>query len=274
MTKQCQQCGVTFTQARPNGSIPKFCSRACFNDSRRPTFVDLTCLVCGKVFSRNRSHVNDSTKCCSHACSRRYARSKAVYPDRVKKSCEFCGVEYQTVRSNADRRRYCSYACRDKAWQAAPSDFWAKVHIGKADECWPCKDTTGVFIDVHGYGHVGFQGRREATHRLAWALTNGPIPDGLIVCHHCDNPSCCNPSHLFIGTDKDNAHDRNKKMRHAYGERNPNSKLTNVNVRQILDLRAAGKTTYEIAGIFGVSRPVVGLIVNNKAWKHVERTQA
>lgn len=64
-----------------------------------------------------------------------------------------------------------------------------------------------------GYGHIYVNGRPALTHRLAWILANGPIPDGLHVLHHCDNPPCCNLAHLFLGTDADNAADRDAKGR-------------------------------------------------------------
>jgi len=58
-----------------------------------------------------------------------------------------------------------------------------------------------------GYGRVNFNGQRFVAHRLAWELTNGPIPEGLFVLHKCDNPPCINPDHLFLGTNKDNTQD-------------------------------------------------------------------
>ncbi len=66
-----------------------------------------------------------------------------------------------------------------------------------------------------GYGTIWFNGRPEAVHRVAWMLSNGPIPDGLFVCHTCDNPPCCRPSHLFLGTPADNTRDSVTKGRHV-----------------------------------------------------------
>jgi hypothetical protein len=85
--------------------------------------------------------------------------------------------------------------------------FWARV--AQSDACWIW---TGARLP-NGYGRVTQQGKQVYTHRLAWELTHGPIPDGLVVCHSCDNPPCCNPAHLWLGTPADNVHDRDAKGR-------------------------------------------------------------
>lgn len=91
--------------------------------------------------------------------------------------------------------------------------FWAKVRIGKPDECWPWQGARLPARDgrlPYGTFDMG-SGRadRQCTtaHRVAWILTSGPIPDGLLVCHHCDNPPCCNPAHLFLGDQSANMQD-------------------------------------------------------------------
>jgi hypothetical protein len=77
-----------------------------------------------------------------------------------------------------------------------------------------CIVWTGERVGM-GYGRVSYKGRRPLAHRVAWELANGPIPDGLLVLHRCDNPPCCNANHLFLGTSKDNADDRDAKGRIA-----------------------------------------------------------
>ena len=96
-----------------------------------------------------------------------------------------------------------------KGWLTTVADFWSKVDVQGPDDCWLWKQST----DRHGYGQTGHDGLHWSAHRLAWQLSNGPIPDGLFVLHHCDNPPCCNPAHLFLGTQADNMADMVSKGR-------------------------------------------------------------
>lgn len=80
--------------------------------------------------------------------------------------------------------------------------FWSRV--AKSDGCWLW---TGARFGPNGYGAVRFQKRNSSAHRVSWMIHFGPIPDGLFVCHKCDNPPCCNPAHLFLGTIGDNTRD-------------------------------------------------------------------
>lgn len=90
-----------------------------------------------------------------------------------------------------------------------PRLFWGRALIG--DGCWEWQGSR-----MGGaYGRVHVQRRGRYAHRVAWELTNGPIPDGLVVCHHCDNPPCVRPDHLFLGTVQDNTDDKMRKGRHV-----------------------------------------------------------
>lgn len=93
-----------------------------------------------------------------------------------------------------------------------------RSHVIKNDNT-GCLVWSGKSFNQQGYGIVRHNGRNTSAHRLAWILANGPIPEGLHVCHRCDNPPCCNPEHLFIGTRKDNMQDCLAKGRFATGDR-------------------------------------------------------
>jgi predicted DNA-binding protein YlxM (UPF0122 family) len=97
--------------------------------------------------------------------------------------------------------------------------FWEKVDIKNDSECWEWKN--GKYLN--GYGGFNSNNKHEYAHRIAWELTYGAIPENMCVCHHCDNPSCCNPKHLFIGTMADNMHDRDRK-----GRGRPHGKYTTI----------------------------------------------
>jgi len=94
--------------------------------------------------------------------------------------------------------------------------FWAKVDRRGLDECW---EWQGSRTGRGRYGNVKVDSYTNApSHRVAWELTNGPVPEELCVCHRCDNPPCCNPAHLFLGTHQDNMIDKVAKGRQSRGE--------------------------------------------------------
>lgn len=95
------------------------------------------------------------------------------------------------------------------------SDFWSKIAIKSDDECW-----LWLFSrDKNGYGYFSFQGKTLKAHKVAYLLTcHGPLQFKYHICHSCDNPSCCNPKHLWAGTSQQNTKDRNNKNRQAKGE--------------------------------------------------------
>lgn len=103
-------------------------------------------------------------------------------------------------------------------------------------------------------------------HRMAYERFIGPIPNELLVCHKCDQPSCCNPGHLFVGTDADNQQDKKMKGRSLKGERCPTSKLTN---ERVLAIRLDDRTCKIVAADFGVDPMVISLIRRRKLWAHV-----
>lgn len=117
-----------------------------------------------------------------------------------------------------------------------------------------------------GYGKIGWRGKIYKAHRLAWEETNGPIPLGLFVCHHCDNPPCINPDHLFLGTNDDNTADKVSKGRQARGAEAGNVFLTE---RQVLAIRTDTRSHRMIADAYGVCHTSVGLIKRRRRWAHI-----
>lgn len=144
--------------------------------------------------------------------------------------------------------------------------FRRKFSVGTKAECWLWNGT----IDAGGYGvfSVGHSTKFRA-HRIAWALENGD-PGELHVCHRCDNPMCVNPSHMFLGTMRDNQADKVAKGRQAKGERIAGSRLTE---REVADIRASydqgTSTQRELARRHGVSVGTINYVVNRKGWNHV-----
>lgn len=162
--------------------------------------------------------------------------------------------------------------------------FWGYVHRCGPDDCWPW---LGRLFDGQRYGQFALDGRPARAHRVAWMLTRGPIPDGLYVCHSCDNPACCNPSHLWLGTHDDNMADRQAKGRtlrgadhplrrhpefaaHPKGEANARAKVTADDVRAIRLAFASGERQRSIANRYGINIPSVSMIVNRKNWSHID----
>jgi HNH endonuclease len=158
--------------------------------------------------------------------------------------------------------------------------FWERVARGEPAACWLWTGT----INVQGYGVFKYQRSFWQTHRLAWTLACGEIPTGLCVLHRCDVPLCCNPAHLFLGTQAENvadkvakgrqsrgdAHWRRHPERIARGEHLPQHRLSEKDVRAIRLLYEAGIYTYpELAQLFCCSTQAVANVVLRRTWTHV-----
>ena len=123
--------------------------------------------------------------------------------------------------------------------------------------------------DVDGYGVISVGNRPQYVHRVAHEIYIGPIPPGMLVCHKCDNPSCFNPEHLFLGSSKDNLQDMVKKGRKPRGEKVHNSKLTEKQVKEIKARLQEGEKVSQIAKDYPVHGRAIRLISAGINWKHV-----
>ena len=141
----------------------------------------------------------------------------------------------------------------------------SKVEPVTESGCWIWKGAT----TSRGYGQLIDNNKKHYAHRASYKAFVGDIPDGMVVCHSCDNVYCVNPAHLFLGTQKDNLQDMANKGRSTKGERNPNSKLWVAQVKGIKLFIRAGCSDKELSLIFNVCRQTINNIRNGKVWSHV-----
>lgn len=177
--------------------------------------------------------------------------------------CSHCKIR----RVKRPSQWLCSRACAN-ASRARPlaERFLDYYHPGKPDACWPW---TGP-IHHNGYGVITDDNLRQVqAHRVAYEHARGPIPKGLNVCHTCDNRPCCNPAHLFVGSDGDNMRDRDQKGRQAKGKAIPQAKLTEAEVRDIRFLYPK-MSQQALANKYGVNQTIISDVVRRRTWKHVQ----
>lgn len=144
------------------------------------------------------------------------------------------------------------------------SRFWGKVN--KTDTCW----IWNAQRNSKGYGWFDYKGKGIKAHRMVWILTHGEIPKGLCVLHHCDNPSCVNPDHLFLGTYKDNSEDMIKKGRsklcgnHKGGNHH---KLNGIDIIRIRTLLNQGAKMKDLSVEYHICYSHISRIKSGRCWK-------
>ncbi len=173
-------------------------------------------------------------------------------------------------------------SCPSCGYNPAAVRFWLRVDrtgllspLGRPDlePCWPWTRK----IDRYGYGSLWFDGKTTTAHKVAWLLTNGPIPDGLCVCHACDVRACCNPRHLWLGTNAENIADRDRKGRQSkkpapvfHGEEHGMAKVTETQVREIRERYIPNVVSYSmLAKEYGVTRRQIMNVVKRISWSHI-----
>lgn len=234
--------------------------------------MEKNCLKCGEIiFIKYLS--NSDQIYCSRNCN------NAAKENHQINQC-LCGKTFKSYKSRPGK--YCSLSCANgsivitkKNWQNATHENRIELikqkfeeYVIKTDEgCWKWKGTT----KGAGYGKLHLSDSFISAHRASWLIHYGEIPNNLCVLHKCDNPECTNPSHLFIGTSKDNTQDMIKKGRKnpALGETR-SIKLTNEKVLQIKNLLKKNELTQlEIGQLFNVDQSTISNIKRNKRWKHI-----
>jgi hypothetical protein len=137
-----------------------------------------------------------------------------------------------------------------------------RTSVPALEECW---EWTGAVTDF-GHGRIWVDGRVERTHRLAYRLFTGSIPDGEVVRHRCDNPRCVNPRHLILGTLAENSRDMVRRNRHRSGY----AKLTAEDAVYLRERAALGTPIEDLAFQFGISRCNLARLVGREIWKNAE----
>ncbi len=174
------------------------------------------------------------------------------FVDGHSAQCKTCKEARRRLTTGAQKR------------DRSPQRFWKRVD--KTGECWLW---TGA-KQPRGYGKTQWEGKFVGAHVLAWFLTHGTWPTQYIL-HHCDTPPCCNPEHLFEGTAKDNAQDRDRKNRgnmwKISGEKNYAASVTNKQAEEIRLFYASGQYSQEALGrMYNTSRKVVYFIIHNHTY--------
>lgn len=144
--------------------------------------------------------------------------------------------------------------------------FWRKIDKREEDDCWIWKGA----ISNNRYGHMNYDGKDEYSHRLCYMISYGEIPENMEVCHNCNNPLCCNPRHLCIGTHQDNMRYMVDTGRSTKGEKHPNHLLTEEEIDQIRDKYSKSKDKIkqsDLAMMYEVSTHAISDVICNKTWK-------
>jgi hypothetical protein len=237
------------------------------------TVIDRGICVNGHVMTPENSRTDRAGRSYCVACKTKKHQVKAPKEQCSKGHqleqedgvCRTCQNEY-AAKSRAKKRG-------TKPRRIRPHDvpfedwYWSFVERKGPDECWPWLRG----LDHGGYGRMkDKESNEEKSHRIAWTLTNGTVPDGLVVRHSCDNPPCCNPAHLLIGTSAENTADRDERDRQVKGSGSPQAKLTEESVRIIRRMRTYKVPYTKISAMFGVSTAAVHQASTGKSWKHVK----
>src|SRR3990167_403222 len=245
---------------------------------------DLTCEKCGNKFPFYQSKGRPIPRFCNSECRR-------TEGCQGTKDCEKCGKTFFWRRGKKQPQpRFCSYECKghtgfrpggeirlSELTDIEKSERFKESFYKNAivkEGCWGWRGA----LDQGGYPVMSCRKALgpDRGHRASWVIHKGAIPKGLFVCHSCDNPTCTNPDHLWLGTQKENNDDKIRKCRtnnipppHKRGSENGGSKLKDDQVREIRVLLEKGLTSRAIGKQYDVSKTTVLRIRNKTHWKHI-----
>ena len=196
----------------------------------------------------------------------------------IPRVCEHCSANFSAIPGNVRKGygRYCSRSCSAKAASASTSLKRGlradELILSRADQsagpdaCWPWTGTK----NADGYGIIRRQGRRHAASRMVYQVVCGDIPDGAVICHHCDNPACCNPKHLYAGSVAENSWDREFRNRGAALANG----LTLEQAAEVIRLVDSGAHVPDVSRHFGLPLVLVYQIRLGRKWRAVRRRVA
>jgi hypothetical protein len=182
---------------------------------------------------------------------KKMSRKKGHIP--YMRKCDYC---FGTFKKESPPQIYCCMQCR----------LFASCEI-KSNGCWIYKKGK----DLDGYGVISIKNKTDKAHQVAYLTFVGQIMKGMHVCHKCDNPSCINPVHLFLGTGRENMHDKIKKGRdRVKGEESVISKLTDDQVRSLRQDFINGIKYAQLGPKYNITPEQASNIVRRKVWKHLD----
>lgn len=198
--------------------------------------------------------------------------------------CENCETKFSWLRHDSQPpARFCSRKCTNKDFGKKGNEkklFWPvaseiekkekiKIYfyekVIKKKGCWGWNG----YVDKNGYTQIHAGKTLVKGHRVSYEIHKGEIPEGKLVCHSCDNPTCTNPDHLWLGTNIQNSQDAQLKKRMSFGENRWNSKLKKENINEIRKLISLGVSVAHLSRLFEVSYMTIKNVKIGKTWKHV-----
>ena len=188
--------------------------------------------------------------------------------DRESKTRGMCGRHYARYLKGSDLAA--------KNWRDFSIEERVAQHLDPPDPVTGCIEWNGRKTPKMGYGRIVINGVAQVVHRVMWEVRHGPIPEGMLVLHHCDNPPCCNDEHLFLGTYQDNTDDMIAKGRSpdVKGSKNGFHKLSDEEVIEVKRLISCGQKIQVIADRFKVTKSAISDIKRKKRWSHINGPSA